>query len=156
VHAVGCPEDDPQAWPRLVDIGESDRRRHPLTELGYMNDPPTRDFLRWDGVLFDEPKNKTLSDRTGQLPPEVWWHVDERSRPSWRRCSASPTNWLLLEILRELRLLLRLARHSDIVRGGRMSQQLKPCPDCGAPIGERRCDIERCHCGGTKTIALAL
>ena len=67
-----------------------------------------------------------------------------------------PQNWLLLEILRELRLLLRLARHSDIVRGGRMSQQLKPCPDCGAPIGERRCDIERCHSGGTKTIALAL
>ena len=31
------------------------------------------------------------------------------------------------------------------------SKQLKPCPDCGAPIGERYragCDIERCcHCG---------
>jgi hypothetical protein len=32
-----------------------------------------------------------------------------------------------------------------------MSKRLKPCPDCGAPIGERHragCDIERCyHCG---------
>ena len=32
-----------------------------------------------------------------------------------------------------------------------MSRQLKPCPDCGAPSGERHragCDIERCyHCG---------
>jgi hypothetical protein len=32
-----------------------------------------------------------------------------------------------------------------------MSKQLRPCPDCGARIGERHragCDIERCyHCG---------
>ena len=32
-----------------------------------------------------------------------------------------------------------------------MSKQLKPCPDCGAPVGERNrdgCDVERCpHCG---------
>jgi hypothetical protein len=36
-----------------------------LTELGCKGDPPTRDFLRWDGGLFDDSKNKTLSDRTG-------------------------------------------------------------------------------------------
>jgi hypothetical protein len=32
-----------------------------------------------------------------------------------------------------------------------MHKQLKPCPDCGAPIGQRHndgCDVERCpHCG---------
>ncbi len=32
-----------------------------------------------------------------------------------------------------------------------MSKQPRPCPDCGAPIGERHrdgCDVERCpHCG---------
>src|SRR5262249_52779835 len=28
-----------------------------LTELGYMNDPPTRDFIRWDGSSFqDSPR----------------------------------------------------------------------------------------------------
>ena len=32
-----------------------------------------------------------------------------------------------------------------------MTKKLGPCPDCGAPIGERHrdgCDVERCpHCG---------
>ena len=36
-----------------------------LTEVGYMADPPTRDFLRWDGVIFQEAKNKTLSEKSG-------------------------------------------------------------------------------------------
>jgi hypothetical protein len=45
-----------------------------LTELGYMADPPTRDFIRWDGVIFHEQKslkhclkkkqNPVRSDRT--------------------------------------------------------------------------------------------
>ena len=29
-----------------------------LTELGYMKDEPTKDYLRWDGVLFETPKNR--------------------------------------------------------------------------------------------------
>jgi hypothetical protein len=44
-----------------------------LTEIGYMADPPTRDLLRWDGVVFQEPKIKpcpknpdTLSEKPGQ------------------------------------------------------------------------------------------
>ena len=36
-----------------------------LTEVGYMADPPTRDFLRWDGVIFQEAKNKTLYEKSG-------------------------------------------------------------------------------------------
>jgi hypothetical protein len=48
-----------------------------LTELGYMTDPPTRDFMRWDGVLFPEHRasggrawrskkqNPVSSDETG-------------------------------------------------------------------------------------------
>ena len=28
-----------------------------LTELSYMTDPPTADFLKWDGVLFDAQKS---------------------------------------------------------------------------------------------------
>jgi hypothetical protein len=28
-----------------------------LTELGYMRDPPTRDFMRWDGVIYHEQKS---------------------------------------------------------------------------------------------------
>jgi hypothetical protein len=27
-----------------------------LTEVGYMNDPPTRDFLKWDGTKFQRPR----------------------------------------------------------------------------------------------------
>jgi hypothetical protein len=32
-----------------------------LTELGYMNEPPTKDYLRWDGVLFGPPRKKSSS-----------------------------------------------------------------------------------------------
>jgi hypothetical protein len=42
-------------------LGVNGRGKAPhwrLTELGYMNDPPTKDFLRWDGVLFTAPKNR--------------------------------------------------------------------------------------------------
>jgi hypothetical protein len=36
-----------------------------LTELGYMTDPPTKDFLRWNGTKFRKPKNKTPSENFG-------------------------------------------------------------------------------------------
>ncbi len=39
-----------------------------LTELGYMNDPPTRDFLKWDGELFCEEKSPRYYDRKKQNP----------------------------------------------------------------------------------------
>ena len=31
-----------------------------LTELGYMRDPPTRDFLKWNGVKFNDDGNETF------------------------------------------------------------------------------------------------
>ena len=34
--------------------GKGQAPRWRLTELGYMKDPPTRDFMRWDGVRFHE------------------------------------------------------------------------------------------------------
>lgn len=34
-----------------------------LTELGYMTDPPTRDFLRWDGEIFHEQKSPAYYKR---------------------------------------------------------------------------------------------
>jgi hypothetical protein len=58
-----------------------------LTELGYMTNPPTRDFMRWDGTIFQDAKkqkpvrpNRTdcptgpdtpLSDQTGHLVAEL-------------------------------------------------------------------------------------
>jgi hypothetical protein len=41
-------------------LGVNGRGKAPhwrLTELGYMHDPPTRDFLKWDGELFHEQKS---------------------------------------------------------------------------------------------------
>ena len=37
-----------------------------LTELGYKTDPPTRDFLRWDGVIFryQKKQNPVRPERT--------------------------------------------------------------------------------------------
>jgi len=39
-----------------------------LTELGYMHEPPTNEFNRWDGTLFDGPKkeNPVRKSRTGR------------------------------------------------------------------------------------------
>jgi hypothetical protein len=34
-----------------------------LTELGYMHEPPTRDYLRWDGELFHEQKSPAYYKR---------------------------------------------------------------------------------------------
>lgn len=39
-----------------------------LTEIGYMTDPPTRDFLRWDGVIFHEQKTPKHYLRKKQNP----------------------------------------------------------------------------------------
>jgi hypothetical protein len=40
-----------------------------LTECGYMNDPPTRDFMRWNGVKFEDAGCR----RKKQNPaPESW------------------------------------------------------------------------------------
>jgi hypothetical protein len=39
-----------------------------LTEIGYMTDPPTRDFLRWDGVVFHEQKNLSHYLKKKQKP----------------------------------------------------------------------------------------
>ena len=36
--------------------GKGHAPRWRLTELGYMNDPPTRDYSRWQGDLFVEQK----------------------------------------------------------------------------------------------------
>lgn len=54
-----------------------------LTELPYMGEPPTRDFMSWDGTLFDDGKtkklprkNKTLSLRTRHpVIPDVTLYV---------------------------------------------------------------------------------
>jgi DNA-binding transcriptional MocR family regulator len=46
-----------------------------LTEIGYMNDPPTREFMRWDGTIFRDavrprknriPLRKTVTLRYGK------------------------------------------------------------------------------------------
>ena len=39
-----------------------------LTELGYMHDPPTKDFLKWDGELFHEQKSPRHYTRKKQNP----------------------------------------------------------------------------------------
>jgi hypothetical protein len=70
-----------------------------LTELGYMTEPPTRDFLRWDGTAFPPSKNRipsekfghrvrktrtVVSEKFGQSPPEVsvkFGHRNGHTRP---------------------------------------------------------------------------
>ena len=70
---------------RLGLNGKGKAPRWRLTELGFMNDLPTKDFLRWKGVKFCDQKNQnpgpeigaTLAPKTGPLlapksgPPEA-------------------------------------------------------------------------------------
>jgi hypothetical protein len=51
-----------------------------LTELGYRADPPTRDFLRWDGELFREQKSPQHYTRKKRNPV----------RPHRTDCPAAP------------------------------------------------------------------
>ena len=39
-----------------------------LTELGYMHDPPTKEFMKWDGELFHEQKSPKYYPRKKQNP----------------------------------------------------------------------------------------
>jgi len=39
-----------------------------LTELGCMAEPPTRDFMRWDGIVFQEQKKPRRHTRQKQNP----------------------------------------------------------------------------------------
>jgi hypothetical protein len=38
--------------------GKGQAPRWRLPELGYMNDPPTRDFMRWNGIRFSTRKKQ--------------------------------------------------------------------------------------------------
>jgi hypothetical protein len=41
-----------------------------LTEIGYMADPPTKDFLGWNGVVFEPPKNRIPVQKFHQPGPK--------------------------------------------------------------------------------------
>ena len=45
-----------------------------LTEIGYRTDPPTKDFLRWDGTAFTDQKKQNPG-------PPVWSSVDHPVGP---------------------------------------------------------------------------
>jgi hypothetical protein len=52
-------------------LGVNGRGKAPhwrLTELGYMHEPPTKDFLKWDGELFYEQKSPKYYTRKKQNP----------------------------------------------------------------------------------------
>jgi hypothetical protein len=58
-------------WIVMMDggcLGVDGRGRAPrwrLTELGYMNDPPTRDYARWQGDLFVDQKSRDKKQNPG-------------------------------------------------------------------------------------------
>jgi hypothetical protein len=55
--------------PGCLGVGGRGKAPHwRLTELGYMTDPPTRDFLKWDGEVFHEQKSPRHYTRKKQNP----------------------------------------------------------------------------------------
>lgn len=60
-----------QTQPAYLGVeGKGRAPRWRLTELGYMRDPPTRDFARWNGTSFAKPKPK-IKPRAGKPAPGV-------------------------------------------------------------------------------------
>jgi hypothetical protein len=62
--------------------GKGKAPRWRLTELGYMGEPPTRDFMHWDGTPF---KNKKIKPRAGKparsVQEKMHTHVQENQHP---------------------------------------------------------------------------
>ena len=46
--------------------GRGKAPRWRLTELGYQREPPTQDFLRWDGVKFQPAKSKPRAGKSAR------------------------------------------------------------------------------------------
>lgn len=63
-----------------------------LTELGYMTDPPTRDFLKWDGTLFQEQKSPKdyLLKKQNPVPSDGTGCTAERNIRAYRQMEQSP------------------------------------------------------------------
>jgi hypothetical protein len=59
--------------------GKGQAPRWRLTELGYMKDPPTRDFAKWNGVRFTE----ALRNQKQNPGPEIGSTLDRKSGPPW-------------------------------------------------------------------------
>jgi hypothetical protein len=67
-----------QTKPGCLGVDGKGRAPHwRLTELGYMGDPPTRDFLRWDGVPFSQYKKQNPVRESTDTPS-----VKSRTPPS--------------------------------------------------------------------------
>ena len=61
--------------------GKGQAPRWRLTEIGYMKEPPTRDFMRWNGVQFSEKKKQNPA-------AEIRTRVQRKSAPVVQRKSA--------------------------------------------------------------------
>jgi hypothetical protein len=55
--------------------GQSPRWR--LTELGYMRNPPTRDYMRWNGAPFVDQKKSRAGDAARSVPESTHTTVQE-------------------------------------------------------------------------------
>jgi hypothetical protein len=62
--------------------GKGKAPRWRLTELGYMNDPPTKDFLLWRGAKFRDQKIQKPGPENGAtLDPKTGPLVDPKTEP---------------------------------------------------------------------------
>jgi hypothetical protein len=91
-----------------------------LTELGYMTDPPTRDFLRWDGELFHEQK-----------PPKFYKRQERRlarfAQP--KKQNPVPTSGTPCPDVRDIPLSQTSGHLADKLSRRRVHTADPPCPD---------------------------
>jgi len=64
-----------------------------LTECGYMKDPPTRDFMKWDGVKFKHPRRAARSKTESRTAKAVQGGTERRSTPGTERRSTNGNKW---------------------------------------------------------------
>ncbi|MGC2075095.1 MAG: hypothetical protein WA728_03485 [Xanthobacteraceae bacterium] len=107
-------------------LGVNGRGKAPhwrLTELGYMRDPLTRDFMHWDSVIYYEqksPRKKQNPVRLARMVCPVTSDIPRVNHSPTLECSNSPTLEWPTPILTEL--LSRGFREPDPIRpvGGQL------------------------------------
>ena len=127
--------------------GKGQAPRWRLTEVGYMKEPPTRDFIRWNGVQFSEKKKQDPAAEIrsgvqrksaplhGTSAAEIRSKGNSQSAAEIRSKSSIPLGWCVGGALTEEEATNLTLPLMTLVEGGKSGARTegssKVCAHCG-------------------------